>query len=78
MELLAERVLTTRQTISRVEKGDPKVSVGIYATVLFVLGMTERLADLADASIDPYVLDLDTERLPERVRTPRSPAGSDR
>jgi transcriptional regulator with XRE-family HTH domain len=70
MSLMAERVMTTRQTIARVEKGDPRVAVGIYATVLFVLGMTERLADLADARIDPFVLDRDEETLPRRVRAP--------
>jgi hypothetical protein len=32
----------------RVEKGDPSVSLGIYASVMFVLGMTERLANLLD------------------------------
>lgn len=38
MQLMAERVMTSRQTIARVERGDPTVSVGILATVLFVLG----------------------------------------
>ncbi len=69
MKLMAERVMTTRQTISRLEQGDAAVSMGIYATVLFVLGMTERLVDLVDARHDPFVLDLDEERLPQRVRT---------
>lgn len=69
MKLMAERAMTSRQTISRIERGDPAVSLGLYATVLFVLGMTDRLAALADATADPYVLDLDEERLPQRVRT---------
>jgi transcriptional regulator with XRE-family HTH domain len=73
MELMAERAMTTRQTISRLERGDPAVSIGVYATVLFVLGLVDRLADLADATVDPFVLDLDEERLPRRVRTPRRP-----
>jgi transcriptional regulator with XRE-family HTH domain len=67
MQLLAERAMTSRQTIARIERGDPAVSIGIYATVLFVLGWTERLAGLADAAADPMVLDLDEERLPRRV-----------
>ena len=76
MSLMAERVMTTRQTIARVEKGDPRVALGLYASVLFVLGMTERLADLVDARVDPFVLDRDEESLPRRVRvraTPRDP-----
>ncbi len=70
MATMAERALTSRQTIARVEKGDATVSMGIYATVLFVLDMHGRLADVVDASADPFVLDLDEERLPERVRRP--------
>lgn len=71
MALMAERALTSRQTIARLERGEPGVSIGIYATVLFVLGMTARLADLVDATVDPFVLDLDEERLPKRVRLPK-------
>jgi len=69
MDIMAERAMTSRQTLGRLESGDPKVSMGAYATVLFVLGMTDRLAELLDASVDPYVLDLDEENLPKRVRT---------
>jgi hypothetical protein len=75
IDLLAERAFVGRNTITRVEKGDPRVSMGIYATVLFVLGLSEKLSDLADASSDRVGLDLEEERLPERVRTPRAPGG---
>ena len=37
---MAERALISRMTLNKVKKGDPNVSLGIYATVLFVLGMT--------------------------------------
>ncbi len=69
MELMAERALVSRNTITRVEKGDPRVSMGIYATVLFVLGMAERLGEVADASTDRVGLDIAEERLPKRVRS---------
>ena len=69
MELMAERALVGRNTITRVERGDPRVSMGIYATVLFVLGMAERLGDVADASTDRVGLDIAEERLPKRVRS---------
>lgn len=75
MELMAERAFVGRNTITRVEKGDPRVSMGIYATVLFVLGLEERLADLADVSSDSVGLNLEQERLPERVRTPHARVG---
>jgi transcriptional regulator with XRE-family HTH domain len=75
MALMAERAMTSRQTISRVERGDPGVSMAIYASVVFVLGRTSRRAHLIDASVDPYVFDLDEERLPKRVRVARRSDG---
>jgi transcriptional regulator with XRE-family HTH domain len=71
MALLAERSRVSRTTLSRVEKGDPGTSMGVYATVLFVLGMTDRLADLADPRHDSIGLALEEERLPQRIRIPR-------
>jgi transcriptional regulator with XRE-family HTH domain len=70
MALLAERASISRTTLTKVEKGNPGVSVGIYATVLFVLGMTGRLADLADPRHDSAGLALEEERLPQRIRMP--------
>ena len=70
--VMAERALISRMTLNKVEKGDPKVTLGIYATVLFVLGMTERLADLADPKHDSIGLSLEAERLPQRIRSPRT------
>jgi len=54
-----------------VEKGNPGVSLGHYATVLFVLGMVERLGDLADIKTDAVGLGLEEERLPQRIRKSR-------
>jgi hypothetical protein len=68
----AERASIGRSTLSRVEKGDPNVALGIYATVLFVLGMVDRIADLADARHDATGLQLEEERLPKRIRTPKA------
>ena len=65
---MAERALISRMTLNKVEKGNPGVSLGIYATVLFVLGMTDRLAELADARHDAVGLGLEEERLPQRIR----------
>jgi hypothetical protein len=65
---MAERAFITRMTLRKVENGDPGVALGIYATVLFVLGLTPRLADLADSRADEVGLQLEEERLPKRVR----------
>jgi hypothetical protein len=58
-------------TLHKLEKGDPGVSAGAYATVLFALGMADRLADLADPRHDAIGLALEEERLPQRIRLPR-------
>jgi transcriptional regulator with XRE-family HTH domain len=65
---MADRVFITRPTLRKVERGDPGVSLGIYATVMFVLGLTPRLADLADVRNDELGLQLDEEHLPKRIR----------
>lgn len=68
---MAERAFISRATLARAERGDPGVSLGIYATLLFVLGMTDRLADLADPRTDRLGLMLGEEQLPKRIRLPR-------
>lgn len=73
--LMAERAMISRPTLGRLEKGDPAVSLGIFATVLFVLGMTDRIADLSDVRYDRLGLDLETERLPKRIYRTRKKRG---
>lgn len=69
--VLAERASISRATLSKVEKGDPGVAAGTYATVLFTLGMADRLADVADPRHDAVGRELEEERLPERIRLSR-------
>ncbi len=71
LEVVAERAFTTRQTVARVEKGDPTVALGTVATILFALGLNDRVMQLAAPSADEVGLALEEERLPERVRLPR-------
>ncbi len=66
--VMAERAFVTRATLLKVERGDPAVSLGIYATVLFILGMVARLSDLADVRFDDTGLQLAEEKLPRRIR----------
>jgi hypothetical protein len=65
----AERASISRMTLLKVEKGDPGVAMGIYATVLFVLGLSERLAELADPAQDKTGIQLEAEHLPQRIRS---------
>ncbi len=67
----AERASISRVTLVKVEKGDPGVAMGSYATVLFVLGLSERLGDVADPAHDATGLRLEEEHLPQRIRTSR-------
>ncbi len=73
MEVMAQRAMISRGTLTRLESGSPEVSMGIYATVLFILGLEQRLADLADIRTDDIGLDLDEERLPKRIRISKPP-----
>ena len=79
-KVLAERASITRSTLHKVEQGDPGVGLGIYATVLFSLGMLDRLSQVADASHDRVGMDLEDEILPQRIRypkpSPETPKGS--
>lgn len=68
---MCQRAMISRPTLIKIEKGDPDVSFGRYATVLFVLGMTDRLADIADPSHDQFGLDLESENLPKRIYSTR-------
>jgi DNA-binding XRE family transcriptional regulator len=71
--LMAERAFISRTTLVRAEKGDPGVSLGIYTSILFVLGLTDRLGNLIDPSGDPLGQALEQELLPKRIRTPKAP-----
>ena len=48
MQDVAERATVTRLTISKVEHGDPTVSMGIYARVLYALNLEKDITLLAD------------------------------
>lgn len=75
MKLMSERAGFSRITLSKIEKGDPGVSMGSYASALFVLGMIDHLAKLADASRDIVGRELEEENLPKRIRTPQGGKG---
>ena len=66
--IMAQRASISRTTLNKIEKGDPGVSLGNYASVLFVLGLADRLATLADVRSDLVGLELDEESLPQRIR----------
>jgi hypothetical protein len=68
MAYAADSALISRSTLHKVERGDPGVSLGVYATVLLSYGMLERLEGLVDARWDRAGLALEESRLPRRIR----------
>ena len=68
---MAERAFISRGTLHKVEKGDPTVSMGIYATVLFILGLSDGLGEIADRTRDSLGLDIEEDRLPKKVQPRR-------
>ncbi len=66
--VMAERASISRTTLNKIENGNFGVSLGNYANVLYVLGMTERLSNLVDVTTDNVGLMLEEERLPKRIR----------
>jgi len=67
---MSERAFISRGTLYKVEKGDPSVSMGIYATVLGLLGLADGLAKVADRRDDALGLDLEEDRLPRKIVSP--------
>ena len=77
MAVVAERAFTSRSTLQRVEAGDTKVSIGIYAGVLQALGLLDGLSRIADIGNDRVGQALASAGLPKHVHLKR-PAGSSR
>ena len=72
--LLAERMLVSLDTLQRLEKGDPSVSLGVVASALWALGLSERLNTLAGPGQDTVGTTEELARLPKRVRRTRAPS----
>ena len=70
---MAERAFISRGPLYKVERGDPSVSMGIYATVPAILGLADGLGQLADRRNDPLGLDIEEDRLPKTVQPRRRP-----
>jgi hypothetical protein len=69
--IAAHRSSISLTTLVKIEKGDPGVAIGLYATALFVLGMADRVAEPADPKYDSVGLQLEEGHLPQRIRGKR-------
>jgi len=65
---MASRLFVSRDTLWRLEKGDPSVAIGTLATAAFILQLHERLTNFASPASDDLGLSLEEERLPQRIR----------
>ena len=67
---MAERAFISRGTLYKVERGNPTVSLGVYATVLAILGLVDALGQVADRRDDILGLDIEEDRLPKKIVSP--------
>jgi len=73
MQEMADRMFVTRNTLARLEKGDPGVSLAVFASALWVLGLDREFKDLILPEKDKVGMYHELKRLPKRVRTARIP-----
>jgi len=74
--MLAERIGASTMTVSRMEAGNPNLSLQHLARALHVFGQLDRLDHLLDTAADSVGLTLMDDQLPVRVRAPKQ--GKDR
>ncbi len=69
LQTWAQRVGISVPTLMRLEAGDPGVSMGLYATALWMIGRDGELARIASPEHDQGALELDVRRAMELGRT---------
>jgi transcriptional regulator with XRE-family HTH domain len=57
----AKRIGVSIPTLTRLESGDPTVSMGIYATALWLIGRDGELARIASPEHDKGALEMDVQ-----------------
>lgn len=67
----AQRLGVTEPTVARMERGDPSVSMAVYATALWQIGLAGALASLASPEKDVGALEGDVRKA--RARSSRQP-----
>lgn len=69
----AERIGVSEPTLMRMEKGDPSVALGIYASALWLVGRSSELAKIAAPEFDLGALEVSINVAKKRsVRKPIS------
>ena len=73
MEEMSSRMFINRKTLARLEKGDPGVSLAVFASALWVLGLDSDLMGVALPEQDEVGIFHERKRLPTRVRAAHRP-----
>lgn len=66
LKTMAIRTGTSIPTLRRMEAGDAKVSIGVYAAALWIFGKSEKLAEILKPGEDEYATMLDVNRASRR------------
>ncbi len=64
----AARLVVSVPTLMKMEKGDPAVSIGVYATALWIIGRHQALAATADPKEDMAALENEVSAAAQRHR----------
>jgi transcriptional regulator with XRE-family HTH domain len=75
LEQFAKRIGITRQTLAEMERGAAGVAIGSYAMALWVIGMTDDLAQAGHPDRDIQGKVAEREGMPQRVRERSSDRG---
>ena len=68
LDAVASRMFVTRKTLSRLENGDPGVSLAVLASALWVLGFENDIPKIAHPEKDKVGIYRERQNLPKRVR----------
>ena len=68
LQEVAEKIGVERHTVSAAEKGKPSTGIAIYAATLWVLGLIDQLAEVAEPARDEEGTTLSLSRERSRAR----------
>jgi hypothetical protein len=64
----ASRMAVSVPTLIRMEKGDPSVGMGVYATAIWLMGRHAALPEVAAPALDLNALEQDIDAVRQRAR----------
>lgn len=71
LDSVGRKIGTTRQRVAEAEQGKPSVSISVYVAMMWVYGMVDQLAELADPTRDREGLALASHQERRHASSPR-------